>query len=303
MLRVSGCWQRKLREQIQFLIKMDDNAEFDLRLTISKLQEELSLYRNGTSPEDLLAILEEKDEEIRTLRDNMAAKDSFLSKLGTSAKKSLEDLETLKKEKKRMEAKAVKAFENGKQEAANDLNAARKEIQALRDENESLANSIDLLIPETEHFQEHIDELETDKIHSSSDIENLQQRCVNVVVENKEKKKDLVSRLSKAEEEVKRAHGKIDRYHKELLKAQEFNKSLKERITKEKEGATSYKERVLFLEAQLKAEKENPPLKEAPAADKIKKRRAKTPKKAGGPFHPGSEEDVMQSAFAAGETM
>ena len=275
---MSGCWKRKLREQRQFLIKMDDNAEFDLRLTISKLQEELSLYRNGTSPEDLLAILEEKDEEIRTLRDNIAAKDSFLSKLGTSAKKSLEDLETLKKEKKRMEAKAVKAFENGKQEAANDLNAAKKEIQALRDENESLANSIDLLIPETEHFQEHIDELETDKIQSSSDIDNLQQRCVNVVVENKVKKKDLVSRLSKAEEEVKRAHGKIDRYHKELLKAQEFNKSLKERITKEKEGAASYKERVLFLEAQIKAEKESAPLKEALAAE-IKKRRARTPKK------------------------
>lgn len=282
---------------------MDEKTEFDLRLTISKLQEELSLYRNGTSPEDLMAILEEKDDEIRTLKDKMTAKDVFLNKLGASAKKSLADLEALKKEKKGMESRVAKAFENGRQGAAMELEGAKKELDVLRSENESLANSIDLLIPETEHFQEHIDVLETDKIHSTDDIESLQQRCVNVVVENKETKKDLVSRADRAEEEVKKAHGKIDRYHKELLKAQEFNKSLKDRITKEKEGATAYRERVAFLEARLKTEKENPSAVKTAPADKIKKR-AKTPlvKKAG-PFHSKEDENEVSSAFAIGEDM
>lgn len=274
----------------------DDQTQaiFDLKLIVSQQQEELSLYRNGTTAVDLMSMLEEKDAEIVKLKEHAAAKDAFLSKLGMSAKKSLSDLDSLKKEKKSMEAQISKSFDSGKQEVMKDLLAARKEISGLRAENLSLTNSIDLLIPETEHFQGHIDELETEAIHSSTDIEKLQDRCVNVVKENKEKKRALVDRANKAEEEVKKAHGKIDKYHQELVKAQDFNKSLKDRITKEKDSAVTYKERIAFLETQLKTirpEKQHTTV----ASGKLNK----------GPF---GEVDTNSttgslSAFATGESM
>ena len=92
------------------------------------------------------------------------------------SKKVLTDYEVSEKKRKALEAQVSKSFESGKQEVMKHLLLAKKEISTLRTENESLANCIDLLIPETEHFRDHIDELETDAIHASTDIEKLQDR-------------------------------------------------------------------------------------------------------------------------------
>ena len=81
----------------------DEDATFDLKLTIQKLQEELNLYRNGTTAGDLLEMLEEKDRDIRKLKDSIATKDTFLSKLAKAAEQSMCELDRMRKEKKGME--------------------------------------------------------------------------------------------------------------------------------------------------------------------------------------------------------
>lgn len=54
---------------------------FNLQLTIQRLEEELTLFRNGTTAEDMLNIIKEKDSEIDDLRARMAEKDCTLRKL------------------------------------------------------------------------------------------------------------------------------------------------------------------------------------------------------------------------------
>jgi len=54
---------------------------FNLQLTIQRLEEELTLFRNGTTTEDMLNIIKEKDSEIDDLRTRMAEKDCTLRKL------------------------------------------------------------------------------------------------------------------------------------------------------------------------------------------------------------------------------
>ena len=288
----------------------DEDATFDLKLTIQKLQEELNLYRNGTTAGDLLEMLEEKDRDIRKLKDSIATKDTFLSKLAKAAEQSMCELDRMRKEKKGMEEQLAKAVQKGRQEGIKSMSVIEKELQAskaevaaLKADNESLANSIDLLIPETEQFQEHIDELETDAEYRGSDIEKLQERCVTVVKENKEKKKELMQRATKAENELQKALVVIDKYHEEVVKAQTFNKDLKDRIKKEKTktelNAAHYKDRIVFLESQIKTDKS-----EGAAGNntsKVVQKRPKTPRAKSGPFT--ADMDSERSVFAHGEVM
>lgn len=54
---------------------------FNLQLTIQRLEEELTLFRNGTTADDMLNIIKEKDSEIDDLRARMAEKDCTLRRL------------------------------------------------------------------------------------------------------------------------------------------------------------------------------------------------------------------------------
>eukprot|EP01040_Poterioochromonas_malhamensis_P013147 gene13148-14430_t len=58
---------------------------FNLQLTIQKLEEELQLYRNGTSVTELLELIHEKDVEIETLQLQNEEKGNKLKKLAKTS--------------------------------------------------------------------------------------------------------------------------------------------------------------------------------------------------------------------------
>ena len=276
----------------------------NLRITVQKLTEELNLWRNGTDGSDFVEMLEEKDAEIKELKEKLGVRDEKIRQLAKIAEQTMKDNKSLVHEKKLFDKQLHKAEMKGRAEAIKgtsqqdeEVNKLKAEIASLRADNEALTNSIDMLIPETEQFQDHIDELETEQINSMTDIEKLQQRCVNVVIEMKQNKQELIDRANRAEKELAKAQSLNDRYHAEVLKAQSFNGDLKEKLA-------SYKERIAHLEKSILHKKNNEQGKENAMAVKVSAAtKAGTPgrtKRAPvGPFK-GTE---PSSAFARGEVM
>jgi chromosome segregation ATPase len=82
---------------------METDRYFNLQLTIQKLEEELSLYRNGTTGSELLDLIKEKDSELavvkadltKTIQELSTVKTNFGTLIKTS-RKTLADNESLK---------------------------------------------------------------------------------------------------------------------------------------------------------------------------------------------------------------
>lgn len=58
---------------------------FNLQLIIQKQEEELRLYRNGTTAQELLELIHEKDIEIETWRTKLEEKEEKLKKLAKTS--------------------------------------------------------------------------------------------------------------------------------------------------------------------------------------------------------------------------
>ena len=272
----------------------------NLRITVQKLQEELSLYRNGTEAADFIALIEEKDTEVKELKEKVIMRDEKMRKLVKIAGQLEKENKELTQHQKLFDKQLHKSYEKGRAEAVKGITQTDREVEALKTQiaslqadNEALTNSIDMLIPETEQFQDQVDELQEEQINSMTDIEKLQKRCVNVVIEMKQNKQELIDRVNSAEKELKKSQSLNDKYHAEVLKAQGFNGDLKDKLA-------SYKERIAHLEKSNNnsskiASKENPPVKKKASGTpgRTAKRAAAEPFKSTEP----------SSAFASGEIM
>lgn len=64
---------------------METEERFHLQLTIQKLEEELTLYRNGTRAQHFLDIIAEKDAEINLLTSTAVERNSKLKQLARSS--------------------------------------------------------------------------------------------------------------------------------------------------------------------------------------------------------------------------
>lgn len=77
---------------------MESERFFSLQLTIQKLEEELSLYRKGTSGQQLLELIAEKDAEIEISKKTILEKNDKLRQLARSSSDLLNKHQTLQKE-------------------------------------------------------------------------------------------------------------------------------------------------------------------------------------------------------------
>jgi len=160
----------------------DGDIIFNLRLMNQKMEEELRLYRNGTTPDNLLELIDEKDAEISRLRK--AAQDTAdkLRRIAKGSKEVISKCDLLQKENDDLKMQEAKRSEDAalhkasvqKQQSSaalasqhqtnKELSSAKQTIQdllqevnALQAENETLNNSMDLLIPEADKYQELIE--------------------------------------------------------------------------------------------------------------------------------------------------
>ena len=165
----------------------DGDIIFNLRLMNQKMEEELRLYRNGTTPDNLLDLIDEKDAEISRLRKVSADSADKLRRIAKGSKDVIAKCDQLQKENeelKCLEAKRstadahTRATQQKQKQKQSTLSSSSKEITAakqsiaelaqevlaLQAENETLNNSMDLLVPEADKYQELIEELEDVRI-------------------------------------------------------------------------------------------------------------------------------------------
>lgn len=149
---------------------------FNLQLTIQKLQEEVSLYRNGADGDELFQLIAEKENEISGLKASNSVKNDSLKKL---AKKSAEVLARCDR-------------------LQSDYDTLQFEHSDLIQEKKSLIIQLDVLKSASTrlstHFEEKkviVDRLEEELTSRDLSIEKLLGRCAALVSQKNEKQKEF----------------------------------------------------------------------------------------------------------------
>lgn len=121
---------------------------FNLQLTVQKLEEELSLYRNGTTCGELLEIINEKEAEIESLKEKLSSKDETLRKIAKSSADVLAKFDAMSGEKNLLESENLKLatklnqiedqFEAAATQSINTIQSHEQIIRKLTDTVEEL---------------------------------------------------------------------------------------------------------------------------------------------------------------------
>ena len=127
---------------------MEKDKLFNLQLTVQKLEEELSLYRNGTTCGELLEIINEKEAEIESLKEKLGSKEETLRKIAKSSADVLSKYDTMVTEKSLLEAENLRLstklnqiedqFEAAATQSINTIQSHEQLIRKLTDTVEEL---------------------------------------------------------------------------------------------------------------------------------------------------------------------
>ena len=164
-----------------------DNEEklFSLQIQIQKLEEELTLYRNGASGQELFEVIGEKNTEISELKDTLSAKTENLKKLAKSSSDVIAQYNTLQESFEKLKAE---------KETIQDLATVQeKEIETLRENYAAQVTKISKLEEESSFKQQKLVDMEQELIDSNVTIEKLHQRGAMLVAEKTERTKSLKS--------------------------------------------------------------------------------------------------------------
>jgi hypothetical protein len=169
---------------------------FNLQIQIQKMEEELTLYRNGASGQELFEVIGEKNAEIVGLRTSLAAKSESLQKLAKSSGDVLNKYSALQGglEQLKVESQAAAQLATGQ----------KVELEQLRLDYAALTKEHYGLQEEDAAKQERLCELERELIDANVIIEKLHKRGATLVSEKSEKSKALdKSKYENAEMEKK----------------------------------------------------------------------------------------------------
>ena len=177
---------------------MDQEQVFNYQLIIQKLEEECSLYRNGTTGIELLELINEKDIEIKSLTNDVLNKNEIIQKLAKSSQDVLEKSQILQDDKIIL---------------ISERNILKKHVE--------------------QSLQQNLDEMSTELTDRFDDISKLQTRCAKLVAEKSEKSKALdieihtnKKKFSKLDESMKETKKKLDINENNLIIQQINNEKI-----------------------------------------------------------------------------
>ena len=177
---------------------------FNLQLTIQRLEEELTLYRNGTTAEQLFELMKEKEVEIAELKDIILEKDSKLRKLAKSSTEfitkfedlqmsnrntllELAELQMSKEEDLKNHIIITNEISKKYEELQSELVEEKKTCEELRDVVQEKLSCISDLSTKLSAKDCIIGNLEGQLKESGYNIEKLQKRCAELVGEKSSK--------------------------------------------------------------------------------------------------------------------
>mmetsp|Transcript_9124 Transcript_9124/g.8992 ORF Transcript_9124/g.8992 Transcript_9124/m.8992 type:complete len:405 (-) Transcript_9124:173-1387(-) len=197
---------------------MESDKMFNLQLTIQKLQEEVTLYRNGTNGAELFELIKEKDTEIEDLKKSAIGSKENLRLIAKRSKELLANFDKLRIENE------VLQIEH------SDLIQEKKALVIIV---EDLKCSVESA--ERRHLEKNvtIGHLEEELHNMEEGIEKLQARCASLVQENSENKKKIGSERERFATDRSEKNERIKEQMDELGRAMRLNTEAKERANRE----------------------------------------------------------------------
>ena len=145
---------------------MEDREKlFHLQLTVQKLQEEVSLYRNGTNGQELLELLSERDIELEKMKLTMAEKTEGLKSLAKKCKEVLGRCDLIEKQRNELQLKLNEADEN--------INSRDELIAQLKEFQNSWSR-------QKEEHEASIEFLQNELTIRDDNVDKLQLRCATL---------------------------------------------------------------------------------------------------------------------------
>ena len=151
---------------------MESDKVFNLQLTIQKLQEEVSLYRNGADGDEIFQLIAEKESEIKVLKVSIVSKNENLRKLAKKSSEVLARCDRVQSEYETLQ------FEH------SDLIQEKKTLQTAVEEIKSL-NCV--VAAKCEEKSVAIIQLEQELATREESSEKLQSRCAALISQKNDK--------------------------------------------------------------------------------------------------------------------
>jgi chromosome segregation ATPase len=171
------------------------DKQFNYQLTIQKLEEELSLYRNGTTGQELLECIREKDIELEKMRSIINEKNDNLRKIAKSSSSVLETCNTLQTENFNLTQERDELLATRSQ-----LN---NQIESLTQDANTKSSTIEKMTLKLKSSTDEISALNTELTDLHESVSKLQERCAILVREKTDKSKLLDKEKSDRRTEVR----------------------------------------------------------------------------------------------------
>eukprot|EP01041_Mallomonas_annulata_P004672 gene4672-9264_t len=180
-----------------------DNRILNYRITIQKLEEELALYRNGTTNQQLIEFIAEKDSEIEAQKNKFIELTENYRKLAKSSRDVLLRCDSLQKEN--IIAAETNAYLKER------MRISEEEVEGLIRRNghlESEKIKLDETCADSSMKLTHLGKELSDR---NDNIDKLQQRCAALVSEKTEKSKQVEKEKSERTRQVKELRDELSR--------------------------------------------------------------------------------------------
>ena len=211
---------------------------FNLLLKISKLQEELTLYRNGTSGQELLDLLAEKDAEVERVRGILAEKHESLKKLAKKGAEVLARCDSLQTECGALRTQSLSLTEDNRH-----LTAEVAELKHVHASAAALCTEKDCTI----------EFLEAELAVRNDSVDKLHARCAELVAEKSRLSKELARDRKEYADDRAAKIKQSKELMEELERSMRFNTEVKERLNREHANGLQLTTRVSSLEAENKS--------------------------------------------------
>lgn len=196
---------------------------FNLQIVIQKLEEELTLYRNGTTGPELLEMIREKETESNALKLNLDQTKEKLRQLAKSSADVITRYDVLLTEKNEL-SQQLSDTEGCLVRAEQTIKTTKQELKTALLQKTSLEN-------ECVNHIAVISKLESENLDVTATVGKLQARCASLVSEKSEK-----SRLLETEKEERLKQ--VQEIRDEYERAMRVNTELKIILTKDRKQNT-----------------------------------------------------------------
>ncbi|KAJ1437418.1 hypothetical protein B484DRAFT_445207 [Ochromonadaceae sp. CCMP2298] len=268
---------------------MEQEKIFNLQLSIQRMEEELTLYRNGTTAEQMFELIKEKDSELEDVREKLADREAKLRKLAKTSSEVLARSEDLQQQKSVLEhqleevrrvvrvaelelvgvrksqgeesgkvALAVSRCAEAEALLAAETDKARSLGEQLVENEQHISDLEGELLLKGEEAEEYLAELNAATLSNEDSLEKLAlaeaegEKLRGLLAEGDDSVQQLQMRCAALVGEKAKKLRELDRERQEMIsQVQEFKKSMADSLVQRDETIARRNDKIKELKLQL----------------------------------------------------